>query len=303
MSTKAGLLSLAALAGVPYKSRKIAGDLYNVGSLAYRTANKFKTSSNRPIKMVYRRGLKRSRYMRRYKRRYRPSKRYGKRYKKRTFTPKAIAYPPNLGSCKGHAVLSLTLESQDTRTLYYRELTDIGKGQERDDRERDLINLRGFKICFATWNATDKPLYFNWAIVSPKGCAVASEGNSVSETNFFRAYGTTRDADFSTNLASTQFHCLAINTDVWSVLKHKRTILAEKTGTNFAFRNTHTQFKLIHKYIKINRSVRYNDDRCTTPIFMVWWYDDVQAGQGEPALTNAVRSHWHRTAFFREPKS
>lgn len=305
MSTKAGLLSLAALAGVPYKHRQTANNLYNIASLGTRLVNKIRYKKRPVLRKSYPIRMprySRARYGRRYKRRYR--RRYGRArpYKRKriTYTPRIVAWPARQGNTKTNGFVTFNTDTENTRTLYWRELTDISKGSEIDDRERDLINIRGFKICMMTWNVSNEPTYFNWAIITPKGCSGLGEGNSVSDSNFFRGYDDTRELDFSPSLSAIQFHCNAINSDVWTVLKHKRHILGEDTTGTFTLRNRYPNAKLIMRYFKMNRSVRYNDGRCTTPVFWVWWYDKINANGGALAEPD-LRAQWRRITYFREP--
>lgn len=188
------------------------------------------------------------------------------------------------------------------RTLYAFDLTGIPQGDEPTMRERDLINLRGIKVCMEVVNTTPAPLYFNFAIISPKG-----EVN-LNPIEFFRSYSDNRGTDFeSPNISSLDYHCRPINTDVFNILHHKRYVLTTGDAASKGEVYQGNAAIRVMRYFPIKRQVRYRrqlegeGDFCTTPIFFVFW--TAIAGFGtETAPQEAFRTDTRIVTYFRDPK-
>ena len=131
---------------------------------------------------------------------------YAYRKFKNKFSPRQIGEAPGTSTSKKCGVVDENLTSENTRTLYSKELTSIAQGTDIDQRERMLANVRGFKIFAEVTNTTAVPLYVNVAILCTK--AGTSTG-TIDITDFFRATTTTdRARDFSQTLNSNEMHQL-----------------------------------------------------------------------------------------------
>ena len=192
-----------------------------------------------------------------------------------------------------NAILNLA-----SRVLYASDiLQNINQGFEPNDRDKDSIKLAGFKIWYNASNIQATPVWMNLAIVSPK------EVNAVTTTNFFRSIGADRGYDFGTALSSVEIHMRAINTDLYTVLAHRRIFLGENPVGNA--NDSSNQLRQI--YVPIKRTMRYqNVGAVTSPLeklFFVYWCDLNNSPQGTVATTGVVSFIWQCAAYFRNTKA
>lgn len=254
----------------------------------YRYAKRRLTRRNRYKPRGYRR-WKRARYSRRRR--------------------KYIGYPVRYGTAKRTLVSLVADQTQSTRTLYSQDLTYIGHtdSNEVNKRQRDIINLRGFRINIQFQRditATSRDLILHLAVIHDKGRADAAltATNPIQTEDFFRGNSTNRAIDFQNTLAGIEFNNLGINTDLYTVLAKKDYYMKSSAQDGrSSFRR-----KL---YIKVNRQIRYDnevggtneevatDGRC----FLVWWYE-IATGQGASATPIAVGAHDRMcVTYWREP--
>lgn len=242
---------------------------------------------------------------RRYKSRY--TRRKGRGYlrgaKRMRFSPKSFGEQIGSSLTKTRVMNLTNSTSQNTRTLYTLNLTQIPKGQARNERERSLVNFRGVRICIAMRNTTLVPMYVNWAVVHPK----VDESAAPSQTNFFRSSASDRGLNFSSALTALQFHCLRMNTDKFTILKHKRFELCPAGNSAQYGANGGWSWKNLEWYIKIKRQLRYEDDSSVLPVtgnvFLVHWFDREfdDATQGPRADEMVVQESV--ISYFRDAKN
>lgn len=155
-------------------------------------------------------------------------------------------------------------------TLYSISLTTIAKGVEEAQRERDIVNLRGFNVRFnirmndTTGGilATTDVVYCNVAIIAPK------QGTTVTNDDFFRGNlnSNVRSANFATNLEPLLLHTLPINTDLYTVLKHDRFQLQPASQGHDKWR------KEMSYYLPVKRQIAFDTSgQCQNPVFLVYW--------------------------------
>lgn len=266
----------------------MAHPAYRYGSLAYRygpTAFKY---GSRAVRWAY--------------------KRYQKKKRKKGPAKKArqsIGEQIGTSSCKNRIQsLDSAFSSRSTRTLYIEDLCNIPHTPgEKNQRERNIINIRGFKICMAVKNNNNIPLYLNVALLSPK-----NQGGITVE-NFWRSNGEERGQDFSSNQPSLAYHCLNINTDKFYILKHKRYRLAHDNpagGTLFQD-NKGNSFMNLDWYVKLKRQIRYDRTDTSLPIdgavYLVYYADGWTASQGSAPVANAFEVMQRHITYFRESKT
>lgn len=198
-----------------------------------------------------------------------------------------------------------------TRTLYACPLIVVPHTttNDIDDRQRNIVNLRGIKLCVAlNSKISGQPLYLNYAIVWPKNGQqlVASQS---TYGNFFRQTlgGSNRSQDFGVGLSALEFHCTPINTDDWAVLMHKRMILNQNSSAPSTFNNQNgNSYRHIMKYVKIGRQVRFSNLNQNTPesgqLYVVFWCDVMNAQFGSASVPNALNMAEYYVTYFREPK-
>lgn len=244
------------------------------------------------------------------KNRYKP--RGYKRWKRARYSRsrrRYVGYPVRYGTAKRTLVSLVADQSQSTRTLYSTDLTFIGHtdSNEINARQRDIINLRGFRINLQFQRSTTntvRDIVLHMAVVHDKGRADAAltATNPIQTGDFFRGNSTNRAIDFQTSLAGIEFNNLGINTDLYTVLAKKDYYLKspEQDGRQ-SFR------KKI--YVKVNRQIRYDnevggtneevatDGRC----FLVWWYELASGAGATSAAIQIGTQDRMCVTYWREP--
>lgn len=187
-----------------------------------------------------------------------------------------------------------------TRNLASEDFTLIPEGTGESQRERQTINLRGLGIEFNIVNNSNlNPtgiVFLNVAVIACKNLLVGTIPNA----DFFRAEdnGDGRGTDFGVNLTANEFRNLPINTDAYTVLKHKRYVLRPCQSGIDKF------WKTINWYIKIKRQLVYEDTTegsCRNKIFLVYWCDFINNPAGS-ASGSACTAQLKMTTYFRDTK-
>ena len=280
-----------------------ARDLYNLGKRYVIPTKKFSGA-----RMPYQRSYARYPRRRRYRRGYRRARKFRKRSSYRRKRVRFIGYPIGSGTCKRVLTQNVSGQSLDTRTLYSRNLTFLAQGTANDinTRQRQMINLRGFKIRFNIQTLTGaQRWYFHWALIAEKSRTRGipeSQDNAISGTNFFRGNGSSRGIDFQNSLSGNEINFLGINQDEYVVLKHKRMLL-DPVSTNG---DNHQWQRHVSMYIPIKRQVRYDPSYGDCPtdgaIWSVWWCEGMNGvGSGATPQTNWANIDQFVVTYFREP--
>ena len=176
---------------------------------------------------------------------------------------------------KSHTTTQANDGGINTRNLYKFDLLQIPKSnsnERRDERVRDVVNFRGWKICWQLRNDTQKPMIFHWAIIQPKR---PGEFGLSQNDDFFRDNGSsTRAVDFSNGLTCLDFDCNAINTDTFNVIHHKKLRLGPKDGDNAFVDTSSRNWMFFQKYIDLKRQIRYNSaGNPESALYFVYWCD------------------------------
>lgn len=229
------------------------------------------------------------------------------RKRRKLFSRTHIGESVGTTSTKKYIQNSTAPLAQSTRTCYTLNLTALQQGTEISSRLRQHANIRGMKICMEIKNGTNVPLYFNCAVIAPK--RVAETGiDALPINNFFRYQGTQRSIDFSNALSSLEFHCLPINTDDYTVLRHKRyRLITTQQATASWNVQSGSSFMNLDWYVPLKRQARYlqqegraapTDGAC----YLAYWFDQFHTAAGQTpvaAATTAVRT----VTYFREPRN
>lgn len=287
-----------------YNTAKRLRTGYNLGAAYRRYAPYVRYYGPGTLKAVKKMG----RFM---KRRYK--KRYGGR---KARMRRRIGEPVGKSTSKRFTTIDLDAAGRDSRRLYIREMTQIPQdltGNNIDERQRYMINLRGFKICCELRNTGGVPLLFNMAVVSPKGQKSDLEQNPILsvgtavEPDFFRGNGNTRAVAFDGGaLNSNDFHCRPINADQFTILMHKRMIIGQNSNNGTWGEQQRNSYRFVMKYIPIKRQIRYDTngaDSCQSgKIFLIYWYDQMQSVTGA-ASVNVLNMSERYITYFKEPKN
>ncbi len=283
-------------AALAYRGTKRLRTAYAVGAYAWRHRGNIARGA-RVIQRAYRR-------YRRYKKRkrgYKPSKSYiGER-----------VGSSNAKSSYTHKIQ----DDDDTKSLNFVNVTLIDRADQGINhlahRQRNVINMRGFKVCFMARNNLQQPMLFNMAVLIAKGQKITSLADMSAD--FFRnsslqelASANSRTTDFSTTLNSMELHCNPVNTDKFVVLKHWRKRIGpnDETGEGGSYNTQASKnWLVIDRYVKVNRQIRYSDDNQTPingDIFLVWWFAPFLSSTTSNPVADALTKQLHTVAYWRE---
>lgn len=211
----------------------------------------------------------------------------------------------SLGNRIGHATAKRNEEeigataTMNTKTLYSQRLIQIQRTGTTDDlekRQRDIVNMRGVKICFWVRNTdsvNNKPMFFNWAIIVPKNDD--SNSSTIATNDFFRGTGGQRSQTFATSLSFLDLRCLPINADKYRILHHKRMFITSDLN------ESNKGERLWEQYIPINRQIVFDSetDFPRKNLYMVWW-----CSNSTNSTTGALGEYrWRIVRYFKEPKN
>jgi len=166
----------------------------------------------------------------------------------------------------------LQTTAQATRSLYFYDLTELGKQSIQDEinlRDSDLVNIRGIRINWEITNQKTAPIRFNIAVVVPKGVQAV-----VNTTKFFKGDSANRGRDFSSSMSSIELATLPINTDNYDVVTHKRFIL--EPGEISQYKSQRMSYKRIDQWVNIARYFGYNGGTVgaqNRKPYLVYWFD------------------------------
>lgn len=190
---------------------------------------------------------------------------------------------------------------RNTRTLYSRNLTSLTFGGNINQRERNVVNCRGFKICMQIRNDNSEPMYVNVAVVSPKN------SGSVAPANFFRSHGPERASDFDNQKTGMEMNCLGLNTDKFDILRRKRYRLRGNGVAGDFVQDSGSNYIDIDWYIKLKRQLRFDRNEAESPtdgvVYLIYWMDKYFASQGQVPSLNALTVQERYWMFYRETKN
>jgi len=191
---------------------------------------------------------------------------------------------------KRNQITYIKRTAQNAHTLYDSIrlndiLQDTSSIHEINNRQRQIVNLRGFELrCFVN-NRTRKAdgltahtqvsnIIMRCAVVHPRN------NTSVLSSNFLRGYTNLRTAGVTGGQATVDLIHSPINKDAYDVLYEKKFVLAPSTtdAATPADREICSQsgksFKIWKTYVPINRQMRYKTNAADSqeqPIYFVYW--------------------------------
>lgn len=218
--------------------------------------------------------------------------------------------PPNPSPGSDTSKTTVIVDEATFSTINDRVLTNLNLANvghttinSINGRQRNMINLRGFRICLEIKSIVNEPLYVNIAIVVPR------LSGFVDTSNWFRGNDANRAQAFSNTICtSMEYHCLNINTDKYAVLLHKRYLLSSNDdyANNGAYKEHRGKnYMNFDRYIKFNKQVRFETNADTAPEagvpYLVHWC----SRWGEGLNVTQAQSYQVRrrvVTYFREPK-
>jgi len=277
--------------------------------------NKWKT--NYPD--LYRNRWKPSPTMRYYKRSAAPRGRFAKRRMRRRRLPSRkrkrseIFSKGRIGQKIGTSVPKVYRTNYSdnsalaTRTLYGSVINDVPHSANNDinERQRNVVNCRGFNVYVQIKNTTSIAETFNLALVVPRFCQETTEG-TLPTLDFFRDPTTdTRGVDFASALPNIAFSKFGINPDKYIVLKHKRYLLNAGVTGGSTTDEDGKNYRNIEWYVPLKRQLRYRDvafDDMYQHVWVVYWLDHFQNVGGSLPIANQANCSLITNMVFREPK-
>jgi len=233
-------------------------------------------------------------------------------YKSRT---RQVGFKVGQSSSKRHVINDAAGTDVGTVSLQFDDLTLIPASNDNaiNERQRDIVNLRGFKICMeisrqanvggGSVGTQSRPLYVNIAVISPRQRNTADATNLTSE--FFRSDGTGRSVDFNAaTLSDMERHCRPINKDKWIILKHWRFMLSAFDQLEF-LENKRSGYTLFQKYVPLKRQVRYDSSGNVDAgqVYFVYWFGQFNTGPTATTEGGVARVQKRLITYFKEPKN
>lgn len=167
-------------------------------------------------------------------------------------------------------------------------------------RLSNAIYVSGFKICMqvnSIVNATRRePIVFNFAIVSSKRAITPLSAN------FLRGEGTETGVDLSINRTGLELACMPINTDLYSILLHKRIKLWQVPDANAIPTNTPKASKgPYHWWVPLRRQLTFEDGATTANdnVYIVHWADYVDTPASSPTVANLYDMQARCITYYR----
>jgi len=233
----------------------------------------------------------------------------GRRYsrvgarKKARFSPRMIGMPNNSTTSKSAIVNNETQVTRQSRTQYILDLTSLAQGPALNQRLRQHVKMTGWKICMEVRCTLNTPIYLNCAVLSPK----QTGNDSIDPTGFFRNNSDARSMDFSINRTGLEMHCAPINSDDYTILKHKRYVLnTVNQPTSSWSKQSGSSWINIDWWVPLRRQVRYLSGESSTPtdgrVFHVFWFD-VWGNPAGTAAANVAAVSTKVLSYYREPRN
>lgn len=171
------------------------------------------------------------------------------------------------------------------------QISEVDQGNAQlNRRERDIIDLKAIKYSYRFQNRGLSPLMVNTALL------VAYDSGGAGSGGFFRTgQAGQRGVDFDFNLSATDIHTLPVNTSKYDVLHRESFILGPNGQTNqidggTRFNDATPNWKLISKYMPVNRQIRYQDNGSPeTRIVLVIWAVHMDHTPGTPFVGGTAR--------------
>jgi len=173
---------------------------------------------------------------------------------------------------------------------------DRATDHQINQRNRDIIHLKGIKLCLNCVSASDQPLYFNVAVVVPK---FDQSNATIPVTDFFRGNANGRGTNFSTTLSALELNTLPINSDKYHVLYHRRMTLGPPGTTGGYNTDANRCYTTINKWIKVNRQIHYeNNVPVNGRVQLAYWCDEFDRGTGDLAQPSTMFVGEHHVMYY-----
>lgn len=204
------------------------------------------------------------------------------------------------------AVYPGDFNSWPTKALYAADLTRINEGGDIRNRERAIVNLRGFRIrTYLKSNNELGPIWVNLAIVAANNESAVLDD---IDKHFFRRFeGSVRTeawSDAVNNRTGLEINSLPLSQVTYKTIWHHRFILNAEVGSTSINAGALKNWATKSRYIRINRQIRYGtqlDGDCLNKFWFLLW---TSAGDEGTALgAGTITGRLQVVTYFRDPRN
>ncbi len=158
----------------------------------------------------------------------------------------------------------------------------IVKGSGIDQRERDIVNLKGWKTRFHVHSTYAVPITMRFAFISPRQTLGANPTEQA--IGLLRGYGPNRSVNLG--LGNTgQTNCInPINDDLYMVMYQSKMEIGPTAGATGYTGGVQENWHSLEKWIPLNKQLRYfaqTEGKSETPIYLVFWFDSKIRAAGD----------------------
>lgn len=206
---------------------------------------------------------------------------------------------------------------RQSRQVYSIPMIQIAKGDGINQRSRQTVNLRGFKIEMHAVNLQPRVFILNWAILHPRAAAMGTvnAAGTLPPSEMFRSHSQRRSMAMTTSESGLEWTNASINTDLFAVLKRGRiTFNPGRDATDpqdgdvvYHEINKGSTYRSKGMWIPIKRQVRFDASLDSQhPMEQIWftyWIDEPMANGGSLSIQAAVAMQYRFICYFRDPKN
>lgn len=224
-----------------------------------------------------------------------------KRYRRRRRNRSSLNSKLHVGPRPGVTNAKRTTEKYEyglanSRQVYQNPLFALARGTGTNQREQNLVNWRGTKVCIEYENLANEPMYFKFAVLVPKSQGPPTTTALLRGTDGSRA----KDLDFTT-MSGLDTVCPPFNVDLYTVLMNQTFRMC---GTTAQYRVGGLKtYGYYERYIKMNRQIRY-DTTSTLAAQQPWivcWFEKFNAATGTPKGAGDVKFNVRTVTYFKDP--
>lgn len=199
---------------------------------------------------------------------------------------------------KSRTTLAAITQSQPSRTLLTQDVTTIPYGSAENERERNKLLLKGFRLRGFFRNNLGPPTVVRVALVAPR------QGTVASTTNFFKGFDGERGLDFSTLRDGLQMTSNGINDDVFAIIYQTRIELGATSATSTTFANNMPSIGYLNAWVPLERQLTYDSSADNVPdsdrVFLVWWMDDPYAANGAATTASTFLYSMSCVTYYKD---
>jgi len=210
----------------------------------------------------------------------------------------AARFGENPGEGLTKRINSDTVTSNFGNVVYSMPVAHPNRGDQIDQRQRDVILIKGIKFCanFTRQLAGERrAVLANFALVSRKDDV---DSSSNLDQRMFRSNDNSRSVDFGDNLLAQRRHCDPLNNDKFHIWTHRRFKLHDQNSNG-------NGSKMIAAYVPINRQIRFDASNFPTgELTFIYWFgleNTLSTGTVATTPSNYCNTCITSTTYYDEP--